>query len=51
MAAPVDAPLQSGLPVLLELDGNNARSAPVVDIDSFLPGSTSGLIRLTQNLR
>jgi hypothetical protein len=51
MAAPVDAPLQSGLPVLLELDGSTAQSAPVADIESFLPGSTSGLIRLTQNLR
>jgi len=51
IAAPVDAPLQSGLPVLLELDGSTAQSAGAADIESFLPGSTIGPIRLTQNLQ
>jgi hypothetical protein len=51
IAAPIDAPLQSGLPVLLELDGSTAQSAAAADIESFLPGSTLGPIRLTQNLQ
>jgi hypothetical protein len=50
MSAPVDGPLQSGLPALLKLDGSTAQSITAVDIELFTPGSTSGPIRLTRNL-
>jgi hypothetical protein len=51
IAPPIDGPLQSGLPALLELDGLNAAAATTVDIESFIPGTATAPIRLTQNLR
>lgn len=51
VAAPVDSPLQSGLPVLLELDGATSQSISAADVETFLPGSTIGPVRVTTNLQ
>jgi hypothetical protein len=51
VAPPIDSPLQSGLPVLLELVGSTSLSVPAADVETFLPGSTIGPIRLTKNLQ
>lgn len=50
-AAPVDGPLQTGVPALLELDGATAQSVTAIDIEAFTPGSTTSPVRLTKNLQ
>jgi hypothetical protein len=50
-AAPVDGPLQAGVPALLELDGATAQSVTAIDIETFTLGATTPPVRLTNNLQ